>query len=134
VSAAPAARNLPEFLKSVATSTASAVSHLDDDDRRVYFLVMLDTLDWAATDDRWRSALALLRHDVEFSAEDPLGREALGLLVQITEQTQDMVLLRAEHSDRGDLQERSRELRGATDRLSRIVHAVTAVHTLGAAS
>jgi hypothetical protein len=71
----PAARNLPEFLKSVATSTADAVRHLDDEDRRVYFLASLDGLEWDSTDARWQAALRLLRHDKVWRDSDALELE-----------------------------------------------------------
>ena len=130
----PAARDLPEFLKSVATSTADALAAMSDDDIRVYFLAMLDQLDWTATDKRWRSGLSLLQHDRVWRDDDPMRRELLGLLVQITDQAQEMMLMRVEHSDREDVENTARDLRTATDRLHAIVYALTAVHTLGSAA
>lgn len=128
-----AARNLPEFLKSVATSTADAVSGMSDDDHRVYFLAMLDALDWTKDDGRWLTAVSLLQHDHAWHGGDPLRNELHGLVVQIAEQARDMLDLRAEHSDRDDIQAIAREARAAVDRLHAIVYAVTAVHTLGSA-
>jgi hypothetical protein len=73
-----------------------------------------------------KDPLAKARHAVA-------QRELLGLLVQITDQTQDMMLMRVEDSDRDDVQTTARELRAATARLCSIVYAVTAVHSLGSA-
>jgi hypothetical protein len=73
-----AARNLPEFLKSVATSIADAVSHLDDDDPRVRFLNSLDSLDWTVHDARWVAARNLLDLEREWSSEDPPAGIARG--------------------------------------------------------
>lgn len=118
-----------EQLQAIADTAAGAAEAFDDDDYRVYFLEVLDNLDWTSTDNRWRSALDMLRHDEPTA--DPLASEARGLLVQITAGTQDMLDVRGERSDRPDLQQESRELRAAIDRLSSIVHAVTAVHSVG---
>ena len=87
--------------------------------------------DTAEGDPRWWALATLLRYDGErASGEDPLFYDTLRLLVQIADQTVDMILLRGEHSNREDVQQRSRELRDATARLERIVQAVTAVHVL----
>lgn len=126
----PTARNIHECLQSIAASTADAVSHLSDDDYRVYFLAVLDTLDWTATDGRWRAAMDLLRHDQPHH-RDPISAELERLQIQIAVQGADMIALRGEWADREDLQKTSRDLRDATDRLCSIIYAATAVHSLG---
>jgi hypothetical protein len=57
----------------------------------------------------------------------------LGLLVRITDMASDMMLERIGSYDVAETRRCARELRAATDRLSSIVHAVTAVHSLGSA-
>ena len=121
-----------EQLQSIAQTASVQADLYSDDDYRVYFLAVLENLDWTKTDDRWRAAMELLRFDrTDIRASDPIDRELNGLLVQITEQTNDMFAMRGECTDREDVQQTARELREATDRLCRIVYAATAVHSLG---
>jgi hypothetical protein len=82
----------------------------------------------AYADPRWRVAGAMLCHEQE--RHGTLTSEALGLLVPITDQTEDLIACLGEEPGRADLAQASRELRDATARLHRIVEAVTAVHLL----
>ena len=120
----------PDQLRAIAHAASTAADAYDDDDYRAYFLAALETLDWAATDDRWRAAMDMLRHDQPLR-RDPISSELERLLMNIAVQGGDMITLRGEYADRADLQETSRKLRAAADRLCSILYAVTAVHTLG---
>jgi hypothetical protein len=128
----PAASNLEDRIRAGAVAAGECFAGVEDDDYRVYFLAVLDRLDWTKTDDRWRSALELLQHD-QPGDRDPIGREMNRLLVEITEQANDMIELRGEYADREDLHDTACSLRTATDRLHAIVYALTAVHSLGSA-
>jgi hypothetical protein len=130
----PAARNLSEFFQSVANSAAEATIHLSDGDERAYFLASLDRLDWKQDDERWMVGLDLLDFDREWSRrDDPLSRELLALLVRITADSRTMIEEAPNPAGTNHTQETARRLRAATDRLHVIVHALTAVHTLGSA-
>jgi hypothetical protein len=120
-------------LRAGASAAAAEFEGVEDDDYRVYFLAVLDRLDWTKLDDRWRSALVLLEHD-QPGDRDPIEREIGRLLVQVAHGASEMQLLRGEYSDRTDVKDIARHLRAATDRLHAIVDALTALHTLEASS
>ena len=119
-------------LRAAAVAAGAEFEGYEDDDYRVYFLAVLDRLDWTKLDDRWRSALVLLEHD-QPGDRDPLEREIGRLLVQIAEGASEMYLLRGERANRTDVQDTARHLRVVSDRLHSIVDALTAVHSLGSA-
>jgi hypothetical protein len=121
-------------LQSIAQTASVQADLYTDADYRVSFLAALELLDWSKTDARWRSAMELLRFDRTDVEGDPINHELGSLLVQIAAQADDMASCRGEYADREDLHKMARELRDATDRLCRIVYAVTAVHTLGSAA
>ena len=127
----PRTKATAEQLQSIAQTASVQADLYDDDDERAYFLSILEELDWTKTDNRWRAAEAILRFDRIGVAMDPLWRELNTLLVQIAVQGADACILRGEYADREDVQQTARELREATDRLSRIVYAATAIHSLG---
>jgi hypothetical protein len=109
---------------------AAQALHIDDP-RRNFLEVLSFAWDTNPLDDDhtpWRAA-ALMLYDVD--RLDPLTRETVNLLMQITDQAEDMIGFRGEEAGREDLVLEARELRDATERLHRIVDAVTAVHLLG---
>jgi hypothetical protein len=98
-----------------------------DSDHRNSILFAIENNWDAPEDDRWSAAEMLVRHD-NYPRYVVLT-EALGLLVQIVGQVEDMAAALGEHP-REDLTATGTELRAATERLHAIVDAVTAVHVL----
>jgi hypothetical protein len=119
-------------LQEAAALPSAQFEGIEDDDYRIYFLAVLDRLDWTKLDDRWRSALVLLEHDRP-GDRDLLERKNGRLLVQVADEASNMIELRAEYADRTDVQDISRRLRAAIDELHAIVYALTAVHSLESA-
>ena len=101
-----------------------------DDDDRLGLMYAIER-EWDATDRRFVAARALIDHDRSLGGRYPLLSEAMGLLVQITDQTEDAILS-LDDIMREDLVQTATELRTALDRLDGIVAAATAVPLLRA--
>jgi hypothetical protein len=100
-----------------------------DDDTRLGLMYAIER-QWDATDSRFTAAHALIEHDRFVNDErQPVYAEALGLLVQITDQAEDAIL-GLDNICREDLLQTAAELRAAYERLGEIIHAVTAVPLL----
>jgi hypothetical protein len=98
------------------------------DDPRGNMLELLASV-WERGDERrWHAAGSVFTHDEP--RQGKLTGEALGLLVQIIDQTEDMITMLGEEPGREDITEEARQLRAATVRLHEIIDAVTAVHLL----